>query len=100
MRENNKIQVKSETSDFSLTILCAFRYALGRMTYVTDVIPEFIENNIDDILTKDINIMIKEIDEHRQWERGLGMECDERNWLRLREFLCNELARRNENVEY
>ncbi len=96
MRDKNKIQVQSEASDFSLTILCAFRYALGRMTYVTDVVPEFIENNIDNILTKDINIMIIEIDEHGQYERGLGMECDKHNWLRLREFLCNELERRGE----
>lgn len=97
MRKKNKIQVQSEPSDFSLTILCAFRYALGRMTYVTDVIPEFIRNNIDNIFTKDINIMISEIDEHRQWERGLGMECDKHNWLRLRQFLCNELAKRDED---
>lgn len=97
MRKKNKIQVQSEISDFSLIILCAFRYALGRMTYVTDVVPEFIENNIDNILTKDINIMIREIDEYGQYERGLGMDCDKRNWLRLRQFLCNELANRNEN---
>lgn len=95
--KKNKIQVQSETSDFSLIILCAFRYAIGRMTYVTDVVPEFIENNIDDILTKDINIMIREIDEYGQYERGLGMECDKQNWLRLREFLCGELVKRDEN---
>lgn len=81
--------------DFSIITLCAFRYALGRMTYITSIVPEFIKKNINDILTKDIERMITEIDEYGQFENGLGMECDKKSWLDLRAFLVKELEKRN-----
>ena len=81
--------------DFSLVMICAFRYALGRMTYVMSTVPEFIEKNIEKVLTKDIELMCREITEYEE-QNCLGMSCDKKNWIDFREFLEEELEERKE----
>ena len=80
--------------DFSFIVFCAFRYALGRMTYVPGMVAEFIVANINYIWTKDIKLMIKEITEAEKKNR-LGMDFDARMWCKLRDFLETELEKRN-----
>ena len=79
--------------DFSIVVFCAFRYALGRMTYMPSIVAEFIQTNIKDIKTSDIRLMIKEIEEANE-DNLLGMDFDVRMWLRLKDFLEEELKRR------
>lgn len=81
--------------DFSFITFCAFRYALGRMTYVPSMVAEFIVTNINDIWTNDIKLMIKEITVAEDMKR-LGMDIDVHTWLELRAFLKAELKKRNE----
>ena len=65
-----------------IVLLCAFRYALGRSTYVVcDIVCE-IEDNWDDIPIHTKNLIQSEIkfaiDENRA-----GMECDRIAWQRI-----------------
>ena len=83
--------------DFSLIILCAFRYALGKATYIPGTVSEFIKDHVDDIETGDLKTMVKEITEHYVINK-LGHECDVEMWLRLHSFLTAELSERE--VEY
>ena len=85
----------NEIEDFGLIVLCAFRYALGRMTYIPSVVAGFIKANINEIETRDIHIMIREIGECHE-EGHLGMDCDVKLWLDLRKWLEGELDKRDE----
>ena len=80
--------------NISIIIFCAFRYALGRMTYMPSIVQSFIRDNIDIVDTKDINLMIKEIIEAEE-RSGLGdSNIDAPGWINLREFLKEELIKR------
>lgn len=82
--------------DFNLIVLCAFRYALGRMTYIVGVVANFIKFNIDKLDDRAIKIMISEISE-ANGRNGLGMECDKVSWLDLKRVLEYELLERRGN---
>ena len=77
--------------DFSAVLLCAQRYAIGRITYMPGLVTDWIMENCHKKITKNImKIMVREITEEED-RQALGMECDYRTWLRFREWLQKEL---------
>ena len=84
----------------------AFRYCLGRMTYAAGDFCEYATENIRKIGYHELRLMVNEITkaDEEDTERGyvgglysrLGMECDRREWLMLREVIRAELKRRDE----
>ena len=69
-----------------LLLICAFRYALGRMTYVVDEIATLIEQNKDWISEGDKRLFIKEI--QTAIDDGVaGMSMDVRRWTKVKEAL-------------
>jgi hypothetical protein len=66
-------------------VLYAFRYALGRKTYAPVDVAAAIEENLPD-LTGWTDMFVEEIDEAES-RGGLGMECDRKVWLDLRDKL-------------
>lgn len=74
-----------------MILICAVRYALGRMSYIVGVIAEYVAVKQPELSKECINIIIRDIEEElkRYHDAGqkLGMECDERTWLRLLERL-------------
>ena len=72
-------------------LICAVRYALGRMSYIVGVVAEYVALKQPELSKECINIIIRDIEEElkRYHDAGqkLGMECDERTWLRLLERL-------------
>lgn len=75
-------------------IFSAFRYALGRATYIVHMTTDFIKNNTDLLTENDMKLMIKEITEaeERDW---LGWEMDKVEWLSLRDFLKAKITTKN-----
>ena len=72
--------------NLQILFIAAFRYALGRMTYVAPTVAGMIKDNIDYLTGNTINLMIKEI-EDGDARGGLGMDVDKEIWLRLKEEL-------------
>lgn len=60
--------------DLQLLFISAFRYALGRRSYITSTMAHIIKDN-SDVLT-----------DHTV-DKDLGMECDRRVWEDLSKFL-------------
>lgn len=77
----------------SFMVRCAFRYALGRMTYIVGDVCEEISRCIGLIETRDLKLMRTEIEEAHS-RGGLGMDCDQAEWMRLRLEIEEELKRR------
>ena len=75
-------------------LICAVRYALGRMSYIITVVCDYVYFKRKTLSRECINIIIRDIEEEmeRYHSSGelLGMECDERTWSRLLETLKME----------
>lgn len=82
----DKPELKLSRVDFRLLILSAFRYALGRMTYIVPVVANVIGESKDRLDSQAIDLIIQEIEEAEK-RNGLGMECDIEVWLRLKKEL-------------
>ena len=92
MKEYNKIQtpitINGEIGDISAMLVCAVRYALGRRTYLVDWTCEFIRNNTHLLLKKYIKVIIRDIEQQKEY--GYGDKCDEECWLALLDYLKKE----------
>ena len=75
--------------DIEFIILGAFRYAMGRRSYIVSTTANFIMNNIDLVPRGFRDLMIDEITmgENGEFYYQLGDDCDKQQWLKLREFL-------------
>lgn len=72
-------------------LICAVRYALGRMSYMVSIVCEYVASKHRELSEHCIDIIIRDIEEEIEMchkiGRTCGMECDEREWLRLLETL-------------
>lgn len=66
-----------------LTLGCAFRYALGRQTYVVGHIVDTIINNWEEMGDGFKDRIVKEILEHKESWENVGMKMDEDQWLQI-----------------
>ena len=69
-----------------LVLLCAFRYALGRRTYVVSEMVHEIISNWDRIRTQDKEIIKRDINAHKELYGDLGDTCDEEEWNKILEL--------------
>ena len=71
--------MEDKDEKFSLMMVCAARYGIGRMTYITHSISEYLIANWDKLTTKDQAIIVRDITEAIADNRA-GMECDVESW--------------------
>ena len=70
-------------SNFELTLGCAFRYALGRRTYVVSHVVDEILNNWEELSKSFKERTVKEIIEYKKDYKTLGDSCDETDWMKI-----------------
>lgn len=71
------------SKDFNALIMCSFRYALGRTSYMPSWISDIISANKDKLTTNTLNIIIEEITTAHYY----GEEHDKRMWLAFKKEL-------------
>lgn len=76
-----------------LIAIAAFRYALGRMTYMPSHVAQWLEQHKDKLSDADRALIALEINEAAEHDT-LGHECDRAVWLRLRDSLTSASDRR------
>lgn len=82
--------------DQTILLLCAFRYALGRRSYITRLVAEVLKNNWDEMaphheaIGQKITFAITHND--------AGMIIDQRTWLSILVRIDKEAATRCEEV--
>lgn len=81
--EENSISFKGNSEDMSMILVSAARYALRRRTYIVDWTCKVIKNNINLLTEKDIQVMIRDIEEVYSY----GDKCDEAEWKALLKIL-------------
>jgi len=72
----------------------AFRYALGRSSYIVSSVVEDIIENIDNINNTHLKRMKEEIEEAIN-ENRIGMKMDKRMWLSLIEEINEKFKKEN-----
>lgn len=74
-----------------MILICAVRYALGRMSYIVHEVCQYVTFARATLSKECINIIIRDIEEelerYHNLGHSLGMECDEKEWLQLRDLL-------------
>lgn len=80
--------------DEDITIGCAFRYALGRQTYVVSSVANEIERNIESISTKTLTLLRGEITDAIRADAA-GAQMDKDRWLKCRIAINDELWQRH-----
>ena len=74
-----------------MILICAVRYALGRMSYIVHEVCQYVTFTRKNLSKECIKIIIRDIEEELEmYHRSgnlLGMECDEKEWLKLRDLL-------------
>ena len=70
-------------NDDTLMLLCAFRYALGRRTYIVSTVVDLVLHNWDNIPEHDKTLMKKEINEHKRMHGNIGDTMDENEWNKI-----------------
>lgn len=81
-------------NDFSELAMCAVRYALGRMTYVSWSVPNAIIKYKWSVTTSALHIMLRDIREYRDIHGKIGMDCDDESWLEFERWLEREIESR------
>ena len=75
-------------------LICAVRYALGRMSYIVGEVAQYVFYKRKTLSVECINIIVRDIEEEMERYHAagqtLGMECDERTWKNLLEALKGE----------
>lgn len=90
---------KLDTDDLNDLIVCAFRYALGRRTYIVHTITEIIKSNLSALESRTIEVMLRDIErqhdyENRGIEKAFGDDCDRERWLEVEMLLTAEKSDR------
>lgn len=82
--------INDEDNDFGNIMIMALRYALGRRTYVTSEVPDFIKQNKAHLSEINKAVMIRDIEEYLD-SRASGLitddECDKNSFVDLLNFL-------------
>ena len=87
---------------FQDIVICALRYALGRKTYITDSVAEFIKEYPEIINERVKMVMLRDLNEYIDKRRVFCSddECDYRTWLSLKEWLeCIDVTNANANLD-
>lgn len=75
-----KVKGAKMSTDEEIILMCAFRYALGRMTYVVSVVCDTLKSNYT-LLSPNFKAMVaKEIREYQEVHGSAGMDFDNTEW--------------------
>lgn len=98
MANNNELNINDD-----IVLFCAFRYALGRMTYVVGSVCDKLISEYHNLSESTRCQYAREIEEAEREDR-LGMEVDKTDWLKVKhlflpEFHCHVRTTNNEIKE-
>lgn len=90
-----KVEFKLDTDDLNDLLVCAFRYALGRRTYIVHTITEIIKTNLSALESRTIEVMLQDIERQHDYEKvGIekvfGDDCDRERWMEVETLLNAE----------
>lgn len=84
--------------DFDTLVVCAFRYALGRETYIVDDVAGIIESNVSNLSNQTLDCLRRDFERQHEYEehvpRAFGADFDKKRWMKVEEAIKNEILKR------
>lgn len=74
-------------------LLCAFRYAYGRRTYIVDTVKKYISVRLESLSEEFLNLVLQEFRDF-PIEKWGGDECDQKVWNTFKDEVIVELSNR------
>lgn len=74
--------------------ICALRYCQGRRTYMPSAVIAICKRFLPEFLKRDLRVMANDCEEQRRTGK-YGDDMDKEDWIRWREALLEEIARRD-----
>jgi len=97
--EQQKHEVTADYNDLMFVFCAAMRYALGRSTYATSIIPDIFKSNLGLMSYNDLALFVKELEQYEKdrvtWNYKDG-QCDYDSWMNLKAILKKEMQDREE----
>ena len=97
-RKQKMLEINSDIEGFGNLMILALRYSLGRRTYVTLEVSDFIKKNKDLITERVCTVMIRDINQYMK-DHNSGFikddDCDYNNWVSLYNLLYDIARERN-----
>lgn len=84
------ITLRMNEEDIFPLLISAFRYALGRRSYMPSLISSIILANKDKLVGWQRHQFVDEVVDYKNMYGDLGDECDEKTWMRFCEEMWNE----------
>lgn len=78
-------------NDNEIIDLCAFRYALGRRTYIVDIVTRYLCSKLETYSLYTLHRFKEEIER----APSLGDQCDEALWKDLLDYIDDEIIGRD-----
>ena len=94
MENTKKAQINIDQKDFGTLCICAIRYCHGRQTYMPSLVREIITKQINNISDNDLNIMLDDCDFQMKFDLFGDEKIDKPGWLQWRQFLEDEISKR------
>ena len=79
---------------FGILAICAIRYCQGRQSYMPDIVRSVVKNHLDEVTDNDLAVMIADCDFQERANLYGDEKIDKPGWLKWRETLLAEKARR------
>ena len=93
IEENSTDTAIGFTSDEELMYICAFRYAFGRRSCITEAVSSFLRTRVQRLSTGTLRILVRDLE--MPAERYPGDKCDKESWDKLFLAIAYELTERN-----
>ncbi len=90
-RRTGEIYINFEDCNQDILLFCAFRYALGRQTYVVSAIADIIRANWDHMPQSRRNLFRKEIEEAIEKGYAGSVNIDVPEWLSILHMVDGEV---------
>ena len=96
MFEFNDPKTTISTDDFNILAICAFRYALGRRTYITSEVAGILGAYINHLDERSLVVILEDYKRTYESEQlglnhAFGDKCDRDTWVKLEQQLKDQL---------
>lgn len=88
--------IANNDENFACVLICAVRYAIGRKTYITGTVVDFVYPLVKNLDSKTLAVIARDIKSARDENRLGDAAIDAPLWIRLFDACADELKSRSE----
>ena len=93
-KKNSIMKIDCADPDFGAVLICAIRYSLGRATYMSHLVMDYIKPLLPMLAVGTLQVIKRDIEDAERYGVGYGQECDKAAWMNFLADVRNELDRR------